>query len=65
VSVKEIVAAYLREHGYDGLYFDECGCRVDDLMPCGECCSRCLPGYLVRCDEMLDGLCIGPKEGDE
>ncbi|WP_295438173.1 hypothetical protein, partial [Thiolapillus sp.] len=32
---RDMVAAYLREHGFDGLFCDECGCSLDDLMPCG------------------------------
>lgn len=51
MNVTEIVAAYLREHGYSGLYDPECaegcGCTVDDLRPCDEDMSGCKPGY--RC----------------
>jgi len=34
MTVKEIVEKYLRENGYDGLYCEDCGCRLDDLIPC-------------------------------
>jgi len=44
-TVKEIVKAYLKEHGYDGLYGEYCGCEVDDLMVCDEACEDCVPGY--------------------
>lgn len=51
MSVKEIVADYLKANGYDGLYNGdaECGCDLDDLMPCegNPCC--CQPGYKVGC----------------
>ncbi|WP_419600656.1 hypothetical protein [Thiolapillus sp.] len=33
---RDMVAAYLRQSGFDGLFCEECGCSVDDLMPCGE-----------------------------
>jgi hypothetical protein len=39
-SVLEMVKNYLKEHGYDGLCNDDCGCDVNDLAPCddiGDC----------------------------
>ena len=53
IPVKEIVRRYLIKHGYDGLYSDllECGCSVDDLMPCEGFNSnpyQCRPGYKVK-----------------
>ena len=45
-SAVQCLAGYLREHGYDGLYSDECGCTVDDLAPCGNMSmSYCFAGY--------------------
>ncbi len=35
MKVPEIVADWLRSHGYDGLYTDDCGCTLDDLAQCG------------------------------
>jgi hypothetical protein len=47
----DIVLKYLKENGYDGLFNDECGCVLDDLVPCsGEDFSTCQPGYRVPCD---------------
>lgn len=49
--VKEILTAYLRANGYDGLCYDangdECGCGVNDLCPC---CNPlpCVPAYRVE-----------------
>ena len=31
----------LKELGADGLCSNECGCEIDDLAPCGECCLGC------------------------
>jgi hypothetical protein len=46
-NVATIVEEWLRANGYDGLCIPgECGCEIDDLMPCGspnECC--CMAGY--------------------
>ncbi len=43
MDCKEIIEEYLKKNGYDGLVGDECGCCLDDLMPCGECCHECEP----------------------
>ena len=49
-TVKSIVAAYLRANGYDGLYWEDCGCLLDDLMPCyREGIEHCEPGYMGPC----------------
>lgn len=50
MTLHEIVAEWLREHGYDGLCRDTCGCGLDDLMPCGEPGDDCVPAYKRRCD---------------
>lgn len=49
-NVKNIVAEFLRRNGADGLYNDlhDCGCPVDDLMPCERLCTYCRPAA-VRC----------------
>jgi len=64
MTVKEIIEAYLREHGYDGIYApeDECGCHLGDLFPCGGTGEDCIAGYLLP-----DGMGIGPKvdKGEE
>jgi len=33
-TVRNIVATWLRAHGYSALCGDECGCGIDDLFPC-------------------------------
>ena len=53
MDVKEIVKKYLKDNGYDGLVrLDvECGCKLDDLMPCNGPEVDCEPGYLQSCPE--------------
>lgn len=51
-NVREILADWLRQHGYDGLFNDGvCACSVDELMPCLEPSSECQAGYAVACCE--------------
>ena len=49
----EIIATWLREHGYAGLCNpeQECGCGLDDLIPCGEYFGDCEPAYLRTATE--------------
>lgn len=46
-TIIEIVKQHLRDGGFDGLVCGaaECGCRLDDLHPCGESMSECEPAY--------------------
>jgi hypothetical protein len=44
MNCKEIIKTYLVQHGYDGLYAEDCGCFLSDLFPCGECFENCRPG---------------------
>ena len=34
MTVQEIVAEYLKNNGYDGLCNEDCGCGLEDFMPC-------------------------------
>jgi hypothetical protein len=65
ITVKDIVKAYLTEHGYDGLYNEDggCACNTSDPFPC--CCegARCSPGYKRTCDGTAEGCEIGTGEG--
>jgi hypothetical protein len=45
MNVREIVKQWLKDNGYDGLWSDDCGCQIDDLMPCCDYCTNCKPGY--------------------
>jgi len=53
MALKEICEDFLRENGFDGLFKDECGCRLGDLMPCCEPSPACEPGYLQDCAQCL------------
>ena len=44
MTVRDIIAKYLKEHGFDGLYCGDCGCPVGDLGACGCLSDECLPG---------------------
>jgi hypothetical protein len=45
-NVRTIVAAHLKAGGFDGLWVDDCGCEIDDLMPCGvPWICDCQPGH--------------------
>ena len=62
MTVREIVAQWLRDHGYDGLYHDgDCGCLLDDLMPCCDSCDNCEPGYKQPGDGDAD-FYVGPTK---
>lgn len=48
-TVKEIITNYLIKNGYGGLCHFDCGCNLDDLIPCDSDFSHCEPGYKVPC----------------
>jgi hypothetical protein len=45
VYLVETLGSWIKKHGYDGLYADECGCLADDLCPCGDGPIECRLGY--------------------
>ncbi len=57
MKVREIVAQYLKEHGFDGLYNENggCGCIIADLGPCPEQSFDCKPGYRVDTPDDPEG----------
>ncbi len=60
MNIRQIVERWLRTNEYDGLCSDDCGCEVDDLMPCDNYEPYCEPGYKVPCPEP-EGC---PADGD-
>ncbi len=62
MNVKEIILDHMEKNKFDGLYAPgECACKNDDLVPCNEDFSRCLPGVLTPCDCGEHSFHIGPK----
>jgi len=46
ITGSAMIAAYLVEHQYDGLFCEECCCDLADLMPCGgDWAIDCAAGY--------------------
>lgn len=47
-STQEIIKIHLKQNGFDGLYNSaaECGCLLDDLMPCDHPSPTCQAGYV-------------------
>ena len=50
-AVAKMVEVWLRDNDYSGLWSEECGCEIDDLMPCGEYNSDCQAGYKKDCTQ--------------
>jgi len=48
MAVRAILTTWLRDHGYDGLCYEDCGCGVDNLAPCGSYCMDCEPAYRME-----------------
>ena len=72
-TVKDIVLDYLKTNGFEGLYLDDCGCRLDDLFACGEIFDDCKSGYAMTCNTCYKhngcefyhdpkAKCVGPKQ---
>lgn len=53
LNCAEMVKEYLKKNKYDGLVAShgECGCKLDDLMPCGgDYVMDCEAGYEMDCN---------------
>ena len=58
-TIRDITIEHLEIHKYDGLFRpDQCSCKLDDLMPCGDASFACEAGVFV------DGPCVlcGPNK---
>ena len=63
MNVKEIVIEWLKTNGYDGLACEDCGCFLDDLMPCENNVQGCKPGYNpnITCGECIRENCVSEQ----
>jgi hypothetical protein len=56
--IVEMVAEWLTSNGFDGLCTEDCGCTIEDLMPCEEpSVYQCLPGYKHAPSKMCECEC--------
>ena len=60
MTVKEIIKGWLIKNNYNGLYNEECGCFLYDLIPCCENCADCIAGHTVLLEE--GGFGIGLRK---
>lgn len=51
MNVKEIIIEHLKKINADGLCTENCGCGIDDLFPCREDFSNCIPAKLGKCSD--------------
>ena len=49
MTTREIIIEHLQSAGFDGLAGEDCGCGLDDLMPCGESFADCVPAHRWVC----------------
>jgi len=56
MTVYDIIKEWLKENGYDGLCAPdfECGCSLDDFMPCGQPSPTCEAGHKGKAPEWAD-----------
>jgi hypothetical protein len=61
MEVRDIVRYFLKNAGYEGLAGQDCGCELDDLMPCDDTqVPTCETAMKVPCNRDEDyGLCDG------
>jgi hypothetical protein len=67
--LNEVIGLWLLGHGYDGIAGEECGCGIDNLMPClsnhgsGPDLYKCVAGHKVdpcTCDRHFGTALDGP-----
>jgi hypothetical protein len=58
MTIKEIIVEKLKAIGADGLCNCDCGCTLDNLFPCGDVYSECMPAVRGKCGPECD-ICEG------
>ena len=53
---KKILQKWLKDNGYDGLAMKDCGCGLDDLIPCGNSFEDCIPARKQMCSDCKLGI---------
>lgn len=48
MNVRDIIIEYIKANDFDGLSGDDCGCDLNNLCPCDECCIECVPAYKAK-----------------
>lgn len=48
MNVRDIIVARLKQLGADGLCCEDCGCGLDDIVPCQSDPSLCVPAKAVE-----------------
>ena len=62
-TIKKMVRLYMVQNGYTALAGDECGCTLDDLMPCDEpFMEECVAAYQHKCTEVHPSCECGAKQ---
>ena len=60
MNVRQIVITHLKAEGFDGLAGEDCGCGLDDLMPCENYRLRdCKPATRIVCKDEGFSRCRG------
>lgn len=60
---KETLTVWLKNRFFDGLYFEDCACCLDDLHACGEGYGSCHPGFKIQAhDAEVDYYIVSPEE---
>ena len=57
MTVQEIIKDYLKRNKWDGLCNDDCGCDVDELMPCNQYVGDCQPAVKRICGDKRKAGC--------
>ena len=63
-TIGDLVKRLLEINGFEGLYNAdfECGCQLDDLVPCAEDCTKCRPGFRAQWDAEEECWLMGAEK---